>query len=107
MRPKKIYIDPNEMYNGDGFGTFSNTVEPDRTAEYIDLTQVWHSGKRKPKADVRILLDVGGNLLYGYFDKDFKEYHYTTSVDTPLKLCEVKRWAYIKDLLPKENDNGE
>lgn len=59
---------------------------------------VWHEAKEKPRAKEWFLAQIGDDAFDTFVmamekDKDWK--HWSNGIN-------IKRWAYIKDLLPKE-----
>lgn len=94
MIPKKIYI--NDKAWSEAAVSVSNCDMQSR--EYIDLSQVWHEAKEKPRAKEWLLIQFSGGD-YEAFALD--ELGVETWSDWWCKNYKVIRWAYISDLLPK------
>lgn len=102
MIPKKIYL--NYVNDSD----FENDVEitwSEKTIdvegckmlnrEYTDLSQVWHDISKIPTGGKPILIIHSDNTI-----ETWKTPHVFESV-LLFTAYEVKKWAYIEDLLPK------
>lgn len=96
MLPKKIYL--NYVNENDVDKTWSeepvsaSDCEMDNR-EYTDLSQVWHDISKKPlpEREISVLLKSGSFIsCYSY-----------QRIDEIFKICEVLKWAYADDLLPK------
>ena len=87
MIPKKICINAVSVGNCDK-----------QSREYIDLSQVWHDAKEKPRTKEWILVQFSGGD-YEAFALD--ELGVETWSDWWCDNYKVIRWAYISDLLPK------
>lgn len=106
MRPKKIYINADEILSGQDWGVFADHATEQHTAEYTDLSQVWHDRDEEPRENERLFLHVFNSFIDAHYDKE--QGCFISGASTPFENDRyVKRWAYIKDLLPNEKDNGE
>lgn len=85
-RPKKIYIDPEIRCI---YGTYCDFKRDVYTAEYTDLSQVWHDGGKE-------LPDGMGMYIAECIGEDW-----VTGCSPVYIKDRVKRWAYLSDLLPK------
>ena len=67
----------------------------------VDLREVWHDITEEPKLDSWFLGQIGKRSYDTYISaiegKKMIEW---------FDGCNIKRWAYIDDLLPKEVNNG-
>lgn len=104
MIPKKIYLNKQELHDAITCERMVSCNEPyrDMTEEYVNLRQIWHDATEEPK--------IGSNIVainkYGHWC-DIKTY------DINYDLCRlngwicwvrtynIKKWAYISDLLQK------
>ena len=72
----------------------------DRKDNIVDLSEVWHNNDIKPEDNKQILHDDGEDWLdVGIVDScqlSFGEYY--------VDIKDVRRWAYVDDLLPKEGE---
>lgn len=100
MRPKKIYInDKDDIYNA-SWGTFTASAR-ESLAEYTDLSQVRHDRDEEPRENERLFLHVFNSFIDAHYDKE--QGCFISGAGTPFENDRyVKRWAYIKDLLPNE-----
>ena len=73
----------------------------DRKDNIVDLSEVWHDITEEPKLDSWFLGQIGKRSYDTYISaiegKKMIEW---------FDGCNIKRWAYIDDLLPKEVNNG-
>ena len=73
----------------------------DRKDNIVDLREVWHDITEEPKLDSWFLGQIGKRSYDTYISaiegKKMIEW---------FDGCNIKRWAYIDDLLPKEVNNG-
>lgn len=61
------------------------------------IESVWHENTIKPNKDCHVLLeDIFGNIYDDEYCAVCDEF------DSSIEWKEIKRWAYIKDLLPEE-----
>lgn len=59
------------------------------------INSVWHSNDVTPGYDCRVLIeDIYGKVYDDKYDADYNEY------DSAIEQKEIKRWAYIEDILP-------
>lgn len=99
MRPKKIYVSDDALYTATALG--KKLTHPDtnlKNTEYTDLSQLWHDADEPPKSDDDILIKHTDDYTVGWFDEKNSAYHCEEGVVIEHTL----RWAYIKDLIPKE-----
>lgn len=100
MIPKKIYLTNKELQDTTTCERMVSINEPyrDMTEEYVNLSQVWHQVSEEPIGkDWKILIENKNgyywvessvSVFYGNWQKFTED-------------GELRRWAYIKDLLPK------
>ena len=69
----------------------------DRKDNIVDLWEVWHSIDIEPQKGSWFVGQIGDNA----YDTFIAEVEGKSMKDW-LIGCNIKRWAYIKDLLPKE-----
>lgn len=115
MIPKKVYISIAVWDKGRKYDFLEVSERPHQTTdtqchwrEYTDLSQVWHDASEEPQENSKIVIvdtkgewwnidyisdDFDGSGLYGW---EFCIAHYN-----------LKCWAYISDLLPKQFGNSE
>lgn len=61
------------------------------------IESVWYENTMKPNKDCHVLLeDIFGNIYDDEYCAVYDEF------DSSIEWKEIKRWAYIKDLLPEE-----
>ena len=68
----------------------------ERKDNIVDLGEVWHSKDIEPQKGYWFVGQIGDNA-YDTFIAEIKG----KSMKNWLEGCNIKRWAYIKDLLPK------
>lgn len=98
MRPKKIYIRPGDIQTGQDWDIFSPHATKAHTAEYTDLSQVWHT------ADEEVNIGSGSTgVVYQCEDGSTDCFYNAIDLLTVDRTAKPKivRWAYIKDLLPE------
>lgn len=62
------------------------------------INSVWNSNNVTPGYDCHVLIeDIYGNVYDDKYDADYNEY------ESAIEQKEIKRWAYIKDLIPTED----
>lgn len=62
------------------------------------INSVWNKNDVTPGYDCRVLIeDIYGNVYDDKYDADYNEY------ESAIEQKEIKRWAYIEDLLPTNN----
>ena len=69
----------------------------DRKDNIVDLSEVWHNVVKKPDRGKDILIDtdtIGYDVLTAKWHSDERWASFVS-------LYVIKRWAYVKDLLPK------
>ena len=69
----------------------------DRKDNIVDLSEVWHNVAKKPDRGEGILIDTD---TLGY-DAITAKWHSDERWASFASLYVIKRWAYVKDLLPK------
>ena len=69
----------------------------DRKDNIVDLSEVWHNVAKKPDRGEDILIDTD---TLGY-DVITAKWHSDERWASFASLYVIKRWAYVKDLLPK------
>ena len=101
MIPKKIYLTKKELQDTITCERMVSIDEPykDITEEYVNLSQVWHDVSEEPKK-YPILCEDEKNRVW--IDHNLKDY--IESWDIYVEFCEIIRWAYINDLLPKGSE---
>lgn len=63
------------------------------------INSIWNNNDVTPGYDCRVLIqDIYGNVYDDKYDADYNEY------DSAIEQKEIKRWAYIEDLLPNTED---
>lgn len=63
------------------------------------INSVWNDNNVIPGYDCKILIeDIYGGIYEDKYDADFNEY------GSGIEKKEIKRWAYVKDLLPSKED---
>lgn len=98
MRPKKIYIRPEGIQTGQDWDIFSTHTTEKFTAEYTDLSQVWHT------ADEEVNIGNGSaGVVYQCEDGSIDLFYNAIDLLTVDRTAKPKivRWAYVKDLLPE------
>ena len=70
------------------------------TKDIINLNNIWHDASEEPLLDQWFLAQIGNNAFDTFVmamdkNKDYREWS---------KGINIKRWAYISDLLPKEGE---
>ena len=93
MIPKKIYINDKAWSEA----AVSVTICDMQNREYIDLSQVWHEAKEKPRIKEWILVQFSGG---DYEALALDELGLETWSVWWCDNYKVIRWAYINDLLP-------
>lgn len=68
----------------------------DRKDNIVDLSELWHSNDVEPQKGSWFVGQIGDNA-YDTFIAEIEG----KSMKNWLIGCNIKRWAYIKDLLPK------
>lgn len=59
------------------------------------INSVWNDNNVNPGFDCKFLIeDIHGNVYCDEYDADYDKY------DSEIKKNEIKRWAYIEDLIP-------
>lgn len=111
MRPKKIYLN-DEMRNQNDICRYWEYVTEKRIketdAEYTDLSQVWHDAKEVPDTDnVHLIVECAVSAKdtaiyepYKVFGHNYQQFWLTL-----VGLWNIQRWAYLSDILPKNNLN--
>lgn len=94
MRPMRIYINPDRMLSKQDCGIFSDKKQHDLTAEYTDLSQVWHDAKEEVD-----WYNAAPGVFVQYANGDFAVFFSAFSTMDE-RHPKIARWAYIKDLLP-------
>ena len=69
----------------------------ERKDNIVDLSKVWHDVAKKPDGGEDILIDTD---TFGY-DVITAKWHSDERWASFSSLYVIKRWAYVKDLLPK------
>ena len=69
----------------------------DRKDNIVDLSEVWHNVALKPDRGEDILIDTD---TFGY-DVVTAKWHSVERWASFASLYVIKRWAYVKDFLPK------
>ena len=69
----------------------------ERKDNIVDLGEVWHSVAKKPDRGEDILIDTD---TFGY-DVVTAKWHSVERWASFASLYVIKRWAYVKDFLPK------
>lgn len=121
LTPERVYIDPllrfntavesdfNEdglikAINDYGYRWFASEKDPSgELEEYVNLNGRWHPASEPPDLRQSVLMEFVENAVVN----PPLRYRVTTAIDlahgwrpkTPLTI--VRKWAYVKDLLPK------
>ena len=74
----------------------------DRKDNIVDLSEVWHNTDEEPKLDSWFLGQIG-KRSYDTFISAIEGKRMSEWFDG----CNINRWAYIDDLLPKGGDNDK
>ena len=69
----------------------------ERKDNIVDLNEAWHNVAKKPDRGEDILIDTD---TFGY-DVVTAKWHSDERWASFVSLYVIKRWAYVKDLLPK------
>lgn len=101
MIPKKIYL--NYVNESDEDKTWSDTPisvsDCDmQNREYTDLSQLWHDASEEPKINQWFLAQIGDDAFDTFImamDKNQTWRDWSNGIN-------IKRWAHISDLLPKD-----
>lgn len=75
----------------------------ERKDNIVDLSKVWHDMTKKPDKGKDILIDTD---TFGY-DIVTAKWHSDERWASLVSVYGIKRWAYVKDLLPKGGDNDK
>ena len=106
MLPKKIYLnyvdeaDEDKTWSEEPVSVYDCKMQ---NREYTDLSQVWHDASEEPKEDlgkddsVIIYQDKYGNCWFTT-KREIVILHINWEC---FATVNIKRWAYITDLLPK------
>ena len=87
-------------YSGSILGFRDNQLVMDKHKAFADgaewrINSVWNNNNVTPGYNCRVLIeDIYGNIYEDKYDADYNEY------DSAIEQKEIKRWAYIKDLIP-------
>lgn len=73
-------------------------LEDEKIDVEINLKSLWHDVSEEPKK-YPILCEDEKNRVW--IDHNLKDY--IENWDMYVEFCEIVRWAYVKDLFPKEN----
>lgn len=98
MLPKKIYL--NYVDENDENKTWcENPVFDDcgmQNREYTDLSQVWHPVEEEPTPYKSLLTEDEKNvhIVHSWYNEGYGWKSFA-------KIFQIRRWAYIDDLLPK------
>ena len=100
MIPKKIYVPKNSIkclchYDNSALALVTNSQKTG-SVEYTDLSQVWHPAEEEPRPYKDILTEKkkGFYVVCSWCNEGYGWKSY-------VKIFQLKRWAYIDDLLPK------
>ena len=75
----------------------------ERKDNIVDLSEVWNNVAKKPDRGEGILIDTD---TFGY-DVITAKWHSDERWASFASLYVIKRWAYVKDFLPKGGDNDK
>lgn len=94
MRPMRIYINTDRMLSKEDWGIFSDKKQHNLTAEYADLSQVWHDAEEEVDWH-----DAAPGVFVQYVNGAFAVF-FSVFPTMDERHPKIARWAYIKDLLP-------
>lgn len=100
MLPKKIYLnyvdesDEDKTLSDEPISLYGCNMQ---NREYTDLSLLWHDTNEEPRLNQLFLAQIGDNAFDTFVmemdkNEDWKEWS---------NGINIKRWAYISDLLPK------
>ena len=69
----------------------------ERKANIVDLSEIWHNSEIEPEDNKQILHDAGED----WFDVSLVDSRPLSLGDYFVDVKDVRRWAYVDDLLPK------
>lgn len=105
MRLKHIYIRPEWIEEGEkDWDIYSVRPEFGRTAEYTDLTRVWHDRNESPKSGADVFVIKDGAPYGAYYVDGLK--CFATYDGEVIDLSTVERWAYVCEIMPTEEKEG-
>jgi hypothetical protein len=79
----------------------SNALKDFGVSNFVDgaawrINSVWHDNNVTPGYNCKVLMeDIYGHIYSDVYDADYNEY------DSGIEKRQIKRWAYIEDLIPK------
>ena len=93
----KAYMDNGGMFQSNLWFAFK------AGAEWADEhpKNIWHDASEEPQENEYVLIQYDEN------DYDVTLTQSTDEWDTWCGTCKIIRWAYLKDLLPKQSRNSE
>lgn len=98
MLPKKIYLnyvdeaDEDKTWSEEPISLYDCKMQ---NREYTDLSSLWHDASEEPNENTDILFIARNGKVHKVSKVDNSLYSFL--VDNK----DIKRWAYIEDLLPK------
>lgn len=88
---------------------FRSDIHPSQQGEalFIDgaqwrINSVWHDNSVRPGEDCDVLVETKHRIILDRYDTDYNELDSGTDWET-----EVKRWAYVSDLLPERKEESK
>lgn len=103
MIPKKLYVRKLDIdiFDEEVNATRAWVANRPNTGrrEYTDLSQVWHPAEEEPDPykDLLVENEKGGHAVHSWYNESY-------GWKTFAKIFQLKRWAYVEDLLPKGGD---
>lgn len=93
---KKIENAASEYGEGIGFGAFIDGAE---WMQKEFLKDLWHPVSERPRRNTPYLVQIRDCIFETFYD--------STEWKIFVKDCNITRWLYIDDLLPKEGGNHD
>lgn len=100
MIPKKIYLRSEELEDNYMCERMVSCDEANAkcNVEYTDLSQVWHDMSEEPEKGNWIIVEDIINVDMHYYEDILAGWGSWESFCLSIR---VKKWAYVRDLLPK------
>lgn len=97
MIPKRIYLrkeELNEQFMCERMVSCDASIGS-CNVEYTDLSSLWHDASEEPKGNMDILFISKNGNVHKASNIDIQLYDWLKNIN------DIKKWAYINDLLPK------
>lgn len=97
MIPKRIYLrkeELNEQFMCERMVSCDASIGS-CNVEYTDLSSLWHDASEEPKENMDILFISKNGNVHKASNIDIQLYDWLKNIN------DIKKWAYINDLLPK------